>query len=961
MKTQKDKSKETNKSHWASDTESEVNSTDGSIVEASTETLWDLLLEEGPIFVRETLDVLARDPSIETSTRSFIQAKLFDLEAASWYAGAEPLAEVTRILRQTLHGPLSSAEKLEELLYNGLTALDTILKAMASPIPDEKTIIENLGYFDGLKKKSAQVQRELTKEKTGEPFEPMASSKDEEEPFDTGVWIPNVAADMVPAFFEECSERLESLSEKLLELEEIPDDKDLLAAIFRDLHTIKGSSAFVGLSPLNRLAHKAEDLVGELRDGKRRVNTPVVDALLLAKDSMSTILQRAGSKKSLSDMDLKGLLNTLNNPTEPSLSLSADDFSSTGETNMSQLNGAREKPDRAGWTVRESSSLDEVKAESRSKGEGSHNKLSGRATIRVDFGKLDVLLNLVGELVLDRASVRSVLGNLDSASRALETTQKSLQKYRRLSKKKTDSGTNAIRDIVVVHEEMDRISRLFKELVRELDVSTGSLDFVAGNLRDQVMNLRMVPISQVFTKHKRTVRDLAKSLNKKAKLELIGQETELDKMLVEKLDEPLLHLVRNAVDHGIEDPQTRIRAGKEEMGVVVLSAKHQGGQLIIEVIDDGKGLNPEVVKKKAIETGLLETQEAAKMDSSSLLRLIFSPGFSTAGKVTHISGRGVGMDVVNETVRRLRGSIDITSIQGKGTTMTMALPLTLAIRQILLMQVSGELIALPLDNVVRTLDLNEADVNKIGENMILESDESSFPLIDPSTLLGYANETNTADKQIVCIKLLGKRYGIICDGVRGQHEIVVKTLGDLLHNVPCAAGATLVGEQVVIILDAPALIKRWEKNDSTGFVRGPTSIPTPIEKQEQRRVLIAEDSPPARALIKQQFEALGFSVKEAVDGQEALVLAKSEFFHLISTDARMPHMDGYELAKNLRSYEKTKSIPILMVSALGERIDKVRGFDAGIDMYLVKPTELPQLHEAVSKLLSSPLSRKEKK
>ncbi len=957
MKTQKDKDKGKKKSQAASVTESEVNSTPESISEPTSETLWDLLLEEGPIFVRESLDVLARDPSIETSTRNFIKAKLFDLEAASWYAGAEPLAEVTRILRQTLHGPLSSVEKMEELFYDGLTALDAILAAMASPSPDEKSIIENLGYFDGLKKKRTDYEREFTEEKTDESLEDVESStNDKEEPFDTGVWVPNVTADMVPAFFEECSERLESLSEKLLELEEIPDDKDLLAALFRDLHTIKGSSAFVGLSPLNRVAHKAEDLVGELREGKRLVNTPVVDALLSAKDAMSRILQRAGSKKSLSDMDLKSLLNTLNNPTEPSLSVSA-----TGETNMSHLNGAREKPSLDGQPVQGGAAIQEAQGENRPRVDDGRNRLSGRATIRVDFGKLDVLLNLVGELVLDRASVRTVLGNLDSASRALETTQKSLQKYRRLSRKKTDSSSNAIRDIVVVHEEMDRISRLFKELVRELDVSTGSLDFVAGNLRDQVMNLRMVPISQVFTKHKRTVRDLAKSLNKKARLELIGQETELDKMLVEKLDEPLLHLVRNAVDHGIEDPQTRIRAGKEEVGVVVLSAKHQGGQLVIEVIDDGKGLNPEVIKNKAIETGFLEPHEAAKMDSSSLLRLIFSPGFSTAGKVTHISGRGVGMDVVNETVRRLRGSIDITSVQGKGTTMTMALPLTLAIRQILLMQVSGELLALPLDNVVRTLDLNEAYVNTIGENMILESEESAFPLIDPSTLLGYANQTNTTDKQIVCIELLGKRYGIICDGVKGQHEIVVKTLGDLLLSVPCAAGATLVGERVVIILDAPSLIKRWEENDITGFVPSSDSIPAPIKKQEQKRVLIAEDSPPARALIKQQFETLGFSVTEAMDGQEALKLAKSESFHLISTDARMPHMDGYELAKNLRSNAKTKSIPILMVSALGERIDKVRGFDAGIDMYLVKPTELPQLHEAVSKLLSFPLSREEKR
>ncbi len=880
----------------------------------NVETLWNLLLVDGRSCVIDALDALARDPSVEAETSMFIRAKLFDLEASSWYCGAELLAEATRILRRTLQGPLPSAEKTEELLFEGMHSLQRILSAMAAEHPDEKEILADLEYFESLKKDLAdQTSLESNVTTSGHKDRQDSTNLSED------AWIPNVTADMLPAFFEECSERLESLSEKLLELEDSPDDRELLSALFRDLHTIKGSSAFVGLTYLNSLAHKAEDLVGELRDGKRRADGRVIDALLSAKDTMTTILERAAQNKPLSELDMKPLLDMLNNPSDRAFKQVVEADPEPGSE------ATRSKPEQV---------------------EG--KKVPGPATIRVGFEKLDVLLNLVGELVLDKASVRSVLQNLDSAAGALETIRKSLYKYIRLSKQK--QGSVLFGEIRAVYEEMDRIARLFKTLVRELDMSAGSLDFVSCDLRDQVMGLRMVPISQVFTKHKRTIRDLARILNKKVALEIEGQETELDKMLVEKLDEPILHLVRNAVDHGIEDPETRARHGKNREGKIVLSARHQGGQLIVEVTDDGKGLDPESIRQNAIKKGLLKEEEAYEIDGRSLLRLIFAPGFSTANKVTHISGRGVGMDVVHDAVRRLRGSIDVNSVPGKFTTLTISLPLTLAIRHILLMRIGGELLALPLDHVVRTFSLNEAAVNIVGSNPVIEEGKTVLPLINVGKVLRYAPEDGFAGKKVVCVNFQGRYFGILCDSLEGQHEIVVKTMGDLLANVDCAAGTTLFGERVVIILDLPALIKRWEQGEEYKFT--PQSrIPFPTG-----HVLVVEDSPPTRTLIRELFQNLGFRVTEASDGLEALEAVKTEHFDLVSTDVRMPHMDGYLLAKNLRKNPSTQSVPILMISALGEQIDKVRGFDAGIDLYLVKPVEPSQLHEAVSKLLGEPFS-----
>lgn len=879
--------------------------------------LWDLLLEDGPSHVGEASDALARDPSVEMETLSFIKSKLFVLEGDCWMAGAEPLAEAARTLRQSLQGPQPPAEKREETLYEGFEALKRILSAMASEAPDRDALLEDLERFKDLQKTLAA--RDALQEDSKE-----ATTQDTDLP-QMGVWVPNVTRDMVPAFVEECTERLDTLSEKLLALEDVPDDREVLAALFRDLHTVKGSSAFVGLTPLNKVAHKAEDLVGEIRDGKRRADAAAIDALLSAKDTMVEILERAVSERSMADIDLQPLLQSLHNPSETSPPAPAATPRKKGmDTGAPKTH---KKPPRGA-------------------------KNGARATIRVDFGKLDVLLNLVGELVLDRASVHSVLENLESASRALEVTRKNFKKHRLNTKDRHHLVGRASENIKKIHEEMDRVGRIFRELTRELDVSAGNLDFVAGELRDQVMKLRMVPISQVFTKHRRTVRDLAKSLGKKVRLELTGENTELDKMLVEKLDEPLLHMVRNAVDHGIETPEMREKRGKATDGVVRLTARHQGGQLVVEVSDDGKGLDPEKIKAKAVEKNLLSAEEASELDEASSLRLIFSPGFSTAGKVTHLSGRGVGMDVVHETVRRLRGSIEVTSTHGAGTTLSMALPLTLAIRQVLLMQVGGELFALPLDHVERTLELDLDSVSWVGNGPVMQGEAGPLPLLDVSSILGYtlASEKKEREQKVVCVQLFAKSYGLVCDGLEGRHEIVVKTLGDLLVQVPCAVGATLVGERVVIILDLPALINRWE----SGSTRAQPPGRSPSRKTRGRRVLLVEDSPPTRSIIRDQFKTLGFEVLEASDGQKALEIASEEPLDLVSTDARMPHMDGYALAKSLRKRPKTRSIPILMISARDERIDKVRGFDAGIDLYLVKPTDITHLSEAVERLFQVP-------
>ncbi|MCX5743615.1 MAG: ATP-binding protein, partial [Proteobacteria bacterium] len=471
------------------------------------------------------------------------------------------------------------------------------------------------------------------------------------------VWTPTVDEDMIDLFFDEANERVEALAGKLIEIERAPggDAKseqgdEMLRDVFRDLHTVKGSSAMVGLQPVNQLAHAAEDLVGQIRDAGRAVDEPVIDALLAALDGLREMLAMARARQPIT-FDPTPIVMRLRNPGTPI-------------AHKHQAATAFATPAAAA-------------AQSEAK-----------QTIRVDFDKLDRLLNLVGELVLGRDDLRNSVTALASVTSELAADR---GVARRVVHARGAAGGALARGLETLGDEIGRIERVLDDVTTDLDHGTDRLDAISAELRDQVMRLRMVPVGGVFRKHVRTVRDLAASLQKRARLEVDGDETELDKLLVESLDEPLMHLVRNAVDHGIEMPDVRLAAGKPAEGVIRLEAAHRGNQVEIRVADDGKGLDPARLKARAVERGLIAQLEADGMDDRAAWELIFRPGFSTAATVSEISGRGVGMDVVRQTiVNRLKGTIEIESRLGQGSALVLKLPLTLAIIQVLVARVAGE-------------------------------------------------------------------------------------------------------------------------------------------------------------------------------------------------------------------------------------------------------------------------------
>ena len=716
------------------------------------------------------------------------------------------------------------------------------------------------------------------------------------------VWQPDLAEDMVAAFLEECAERTEGLSARLLELEERGADAELISEIFRDLHTLKGSSGFAGLKKLNRLAHVAEDCIGELRGGERAPDRALIDVLLEMLDAVRVILDQARTRAPI-DVDVSELVARLRNPRR---SVAAE------RTPVAKL--VSESP-RA--------------------------PAAPQATLRIDFEKVDLLLNLVGEIVLSR-------GQLAAGQEAYAQVLREVSLFRNRLTAALESGRGRTQDLV---DDLQRIERVLFEGYTELETDVSRLGLAVSQLRDTVMKLRMVPIARLFTKYQRTVRELSQTLGKQVRVTLSGAETELDKVLVERLEDPLLHLVRNAVDHGIESPERRRAVGKPEQGLLELEAFQRGGQIVVLVRDDGGGLDANKLKRKAIERGLLSHEAAKELSDQQAFELIFQPGFSTAAQVSDISGRGVGMDVVRAALEKLKGGVVVRSWLGVGTEFELRLPLTLAITQVLAVRVSSELVALPLDAVASAQTLVSSELEAVAESACLRIGESLIPVVDLGAALGLAPrlDLREADGSVIVVQVGSERLGFIVQQVLGRHEVVIKSLGPLLAKTPCAAGATLIGDRIALVVDVAGVAARVTQPSLAAAT--PTVLPS-AERRELGAVLVADDSQAVRSTLQRELERAGFRVTAAADGLEALRLAKEHTFDAICTDIMMPHLDGYQLIRSLRELPQYRSVPIVVLSSKDARIDSLRGLDAGANAYLNKPADTGQLIRHLEALLA---------
>ncbi len=600
-------------------------------------------------------------------------------------------------------------------------------------------------------------------------------------------------------FLAETTEMLESLDQQFVTLEHDPGNAELLNEIFRCMHSMKGGAGFLGFTHLVEVAHHAESLMNKLRTGEMAATSSIVDIILEAIDVIKALqddIRDTGEDTHVeTDLIVTKLTLTLESAADlaPAASPAAASTEVSAAAVAQETTSADEEPSAPPATasnsptgsehsmptseavpstpaltdmlskMKETTSRIEAASQTQAKSQGPREE---DQSVRVETRRLDHVMNLVGELVLGRNRLIKLGGGLE-------------EQY-----------------------ENDG-------LVRELGITLAQLNLVTSDLQLAVMKTRMVPIRKVFAKFPRLVRDLSNKLGKQIRLELSGEETEVDKSVADELGDPLVHLVRNSIDHAIEPSQERRAAGKMPEGFVRLTASQEGNSIVIRIEDDGRGLPIRKIKEKALSKGLVSESELAGMDDRDAMNLIFLPGFSTAEQVTDVSGRGVGMDVVRTNISRMNGSIELNSEEGKGCLVTIKLPLTVAIIQALLVEVECSTFAVPLATVVEAVKVTKNDIKTINGQAVLNLRERILPLVRLADEFGIPNTNNVEESYVVVVAIGERRLGIVVDRLRAQEEVVIKSLGNYLSEVEGVAGATITGDgKVVLILDMANMVQK---------------------------------------------------------------------------------------------------------------------------------------------------------
>ncbi|GAA6850352.1 chemotaxis histidine kinase/response regulator CheAY2 [Helicobacter pylori] len=772
-------------------------------------------------------------------------------------------------------------------------------------------------------------------------------------------------------FLIEAFEMNEQLDQDLVELEHNPEDLDLLNRIFRVAHTIKGSSSFLNLNILTHLTHNMEDVLNRARKGEIKITPDIMDVVLRSIDLMKTLLvtiRDTGSDtnngkeneieeavkqlQAITSQNLEGAKegtkeapkkenqeeakkenikeNQENKAKSPTAENSASDNPLANEpdldyTNMSAeeveaeierlLNKRQEadkkrraqkkqeaKPKQEVAPKTETPKTPKTETKAKAKADTEENKapsIGVEQTVRVDVRRLDHLMNLIGELVLGKNRLIRIYGD--------------------------------------VEERYDG-----EKFLEELNQVVSSISAVTTDLQLAVMKTRMQPVGKVFNKFPRMVRDLSRELGKSIELIIEGEETELDKSIVEEIGDPLIHIIRNSCDHGIEPLEERRRLNKPETGKVQLSAYNEGNHIVIKISDDGKGLDPVMLKEKAVEKGAISERDAEGMSDREAFNLIFKPGFSTAKVVSNVSGRGVGMDVVKTNIEKLNGIIEIDSEVGVGTTQKLKIPLTLAIIQALLVGVQEEYYAIPLSSVLETVRISQDEIYTVDGKSVLRLRDEVLSLVRLSDIFKVdAILESNSDVYVVIIGLADQKIGVIVDYLIGQEEVVIKSLGYYLKNTRGIAGATVRGDgKITLIVDVGAMM------DMAKSIK--VNITTLMNESENTKsknspsdyiVLAIDDSSTDRAIIRKCLKPLGITLLEASNGLEGLEMLKNgdKTPDAILVDIEMPKMDGYTFASEVRKYNKFKNLPLIAVTSRVTKTDRMRGVESGMTEYITKP------------------------
>jgi len=678
----------------------------------------------------------------------------------------------------------------------------------------------------------------------------------------------------------EAREHIQNITNGLLKLERSPRDRDLTDYLMRETHTIKGTSMMMGYKRVADIAHAIEDGLQSALDRQGELAKAQFDIMLKGLDAMEPLLEDK----------LTWEENGVDRPfVEKICRVIKDVFAGTPVDPESIV-----MPKTASQTLPEAAPAPGTPELSGSEA----GKI--KDSMRVDVRKIDSLLDLSGEILVSRERVNELV--------------------RTLAQKLSDNPD-------------ETIARNMGELKETAYIMTA----LTSRMQKEMMKVRMIPVSYLFNSFPRAMRDLAFQKGKDVQLTFAGEDTQLDRNIISEIKDPLMHIVRNAIDHGLEPPEERLRKGKPAAGTILLKAFQKGSQVIVEITDDGSGINVPKVRAKAVELGLLTEKNVGSQSENQLFAILFSPHFTTQDTVSETSGRGVGLNVVSEKIRLLKGLVEVKSQPDKGTTFTIKLPLTLAVTENLIVSSGSENYAVPIHSVVETVRISAGDIRTVETKEAVSIRGHIVPLIRLKDVFQLSAKGIVEKKyfSVIVVQSAEKRLGILVDRIAGRAEIVLKALGDPLAAIPHIAGATILGDgHVILIIDVPSLIDSAQGIDSASVRPAERSARHKIARK--KTILLAEDTLSTAVLEKNVLESVGYLVVLAKDGWEAFEKVKRESFDLVITDVLMPRVNGFELTEKIKKDPAYKSIPVIIVTTRESEADKRRGLEAGADAYILK-------------------------
>ncbi|MBK5275133.1 MAG: hybrid sensor histidine kinase/response regulator [Desulfuromonadales bacterium] len=731
-------------------------------------------------------------------------------------------------------------------------------------------------------------------------------------------------------FLEEAREQCSRINSGLLEIERHPGDAETMNTLFRAAHTIKGSSRMMKLLAVTEVAHKLEDVLDGLRGQRIAFSKGLSGTLFRAVDTLGAMLEQIASGGVI-DAPPAGICKELEQ--------AARSEPATGEEQA--VEPSREMIAAVSPPPGTDGSPAPVDAPAPSADRRGENRAKSE-TIRVDAAKLDVLIKLMGEIVSTQGRWQR------STARIREAERLSGRVAELLAARPAATGSGEERE-----KELCRAARSLTEKLAALDALSRDdallMEQLIGELQDVSLTMRMLPLATVFDSFPRTVRDLALTLGKEIDFIVEGGETELDKKIIEQIGDPLLHLIRNAVDHGIEPAEVRLKNGKRERGTIRLFAFYDGGSVTVAVQDDGRGISVDQIREKALQKRLFPEETLAKMSDTEIIDLIFLPGFSTSPIITDLSGRGVGMDVVHRNVvEELKGSIRVETRKGQGITFYLKLPLNLAVFRLLLVVAAGRTFALPATSVSEIVAVSRNEIIEVVHRKAFRLREQIIPVEELGRLLGIATAgSESCDPLYLAIVSTGnEKLALIVDRLLTEVDMVVKPLPSHMKNVRLVSGVALgSGNEIISVLQAPTLLKCAREQKEGRSVK-------PAAERRRISILVVDDSLNTRDIEKSILEAYGYSVDLAGDGMEALEKAQQNSYDAIITDVEMPRLDGFSLTERLRRDERYADKPIIIVTSREKDEDKRRGIAVGANAYIVKGTfEQSNLLETVQNLV----------